>query len=96
MSKQSEAILEENLLKQLQANLYERVVIKDDKALEENLKKQLEKHNKISLSDLEFKRVLNHLNKGNVFLKAKILRDKFVLPCDDGTTKYIEFLDSEH
>ena len=32
MSKQSEAILEENLLKQLQANLYERVVIKDDKA----------------------------------------------------------------
>lgn len=72
MSKQSEAILEENLLKQLQANLYERVVIKDDKALEENLKKQLEKHNKISLSDLEFKRVLNHLNKGNVFsLKQK-------------------------
>ncbi len=25
-----------------------------------------------------------------------ILRDKFVLPLDDGTTKYIEFLDSEH
>ena len=48
------------------------------------------------MSESEFKRVLNHLNKGSVFEKAKILRDKFVLPLDDGTTKYIEFLDSEH
>lgn len=96
MSKQSEAILEENLLKQLELQKYERVVIKDDKDLEKNLKTQLEKHNKTTLTDTEFKRVLNHLNKGNVFEKAKILRDKFVLPCDDGTSKYIEFLDSEH
>lgn len=96
MSKQSEALLEENLIKQLVENQYERVVIKDDKELEQNLKKQLEKHNKTTITDTEFKRILNHLNKGNVFEKAKILRDKFVLPCDDGTTKYIEFLDSEH
>ncbi|MDX4037735.1 type I restriction endonuclease subunit R [Aliarcobacter skirrowii] len=96
MSTQSEALLEENLLKQLQGLGYERVVIKDDKELEDNLKIQLEKHNKTTISDSEFKRVLNHLNKGNVFEKAKILRDKFVLLCDDGTSKYIEFLDSEH
>ncbi|APW65266.1 deoxyribonuclease HsdR [Poseidonibacter parvus] len=96
MSKQSEAILEENLIKQLVANQYERVAIKDDKALESNLKSQLEKHNKTTITETEFKRILNHLNKGNIFEKAKILRDKFVLPCDDGTTKYIEFLDSEH
>ncbi|MCG3704338.1 type I restriction endonuclease subunit R [Aliarcobacter butzleri] len=96
MSKQSEAILEENLLKQLELQKYERIVIKDDKDLEKNLKTQLEKHNKTTLTDSEFKRILNHLNKGNVFEKAKILRDKFVLPCDDGTSKYIEFLDSEH
>jgi type I restriction enzyme, R subunit len=95
MNIQSEAILEENLLKQLELQKYERVVIKDDKALEKNLKTQLEKHNKTTLTDTEFKRVLNHLNKGNVFEKAKILRDKFVLPCDDGTTKYIEFMNSE-
>lgn len=95
MSKQSEAILEENLLKQLQLQKYERVIIKDDKDLEKNLKTQLEKHNKTTLTDTEFKRVLNHLNKGNVFEKAKILRDKYVLPCDDGTTKYIEFMNSE-
>ena len=96
MSKQSEAILEENLIKQLEQNQYERILIKDDKDLESNLKSQLEKHNKTSITDTEFKRVLNHLNKGSVFEKAKILRDRFVLPCDDGTTKYIEFLDSEH
>ena len=50
MSKQSEALLEENLIKQLVENQYEKVVIKDDKELEQNLKKQLEKHNKTSIS----------------------------------------------
>ncbi|DAB39948.1 MAG TPA: deoxyribonuclease HsdR [Sulfurovum sp. UBA12169] len=96
MSKQSEAVLEENLVKQLISLEYESVSIKDDAALEANLKTQLEKHNTFTMSDNEFKRVLNHLNKGSVFEKAKILRDKFVLPLDDGTSKYIEFLDSEH
>ena len=57
---------------------------------------KLEKHNKVRLSDTEFSRVLNHLNKGNVFEKAQILRDKFALLKDDGDTQYIEFLDSEH
>ncbi len=96
MSKQSEAVLEENLIKQLEKNQYERVVIKDDKDLEKNLKKQLEKHNKTTFSQDEFKQILNHLAKGNVFEKAKTLRDKFVLTCSDGTKKYIEFLDSEY
>ncbi len=96
MSTQSEAVLEESLIKQLVDLEYEKVTIKDDKWLESNLKTQLEKHNKFTMSESEFKRVLNHLNKGSVFEKAMILRDKFVLPLDDGTTKYIEFLDSEH
>ena len=96
MSKQSEAVLEENLIKQLVNLEYEKVTIKDDTALEANFKSQLEKHNNFKLSDREFKRVLNHLNKGSVFEKAKTLRDKFVLPLDNGETKYIEFLDSEH
>ena len=96
VSLESEAILEDNLVKQLVSLEYKKVTIKDDTALEANLKTQLEKHNNFTMSDIEFKRVLNHLNKGSVFEKAKILRDKFVLPLDDGTTKYIEFLDSEH
>lgn len=97
MSKQSEAILEENLIKQLSETLgYEKVLIKDEEELKANLKKQLEKHNRTTISDSEFGKILNHLNKGNVFEKAKILRDKFALPKDDGTTSYIEFLDSQN
>jgi len=96
VSTQSEAVLEANLIKQLVALEYEKVTIKDDKWLEANLKIQLEKHNNFRMSESEFKRVLNHLNRGSVFEKAMILRDKFVLPLDDGTSKYIEFLDSEH
>ena len=97
MSKQSELILEENLVKQLSSNGYEFISLLDDKSVELNLKKQIEKFNKISpLSDLEFKKILNHLNKGNVFEKAKILRDRFNLIRDDGTSKSIIFLDNEH
>ena len=96
MSRQSEAVLEENLIEQLASGGYERVTIKDEADLLANLKTQLEKHNKTTLSDTEFERVLNHLNKGNVFEKAKILRDKFALLKDDGDTSYIEFLDLEH
>ncbi len=96
MSTQSEAILEENLLKQLVSLGYEKVIIREEAELLANLKKQLEKHNKTTLNDVEFARILNHLNKGNVFEKAKILRDKYALTREDGTTKYIEFIDSEH
>ncbi len=96
MSTQSEAILEVNLLKQLEQLEYKKVIIKGEDDLEQNLKTQLELHNKTTLSNTEFKRVLNHLKKGSIFEKAKILRDKFVLPKDDGTNEYIEFLDSEH
>ena len=96
MSRQSEAVLEDNLVRQLANGGYEKVTIKDEEALKSNLKTQLEKHNKITLSDTEFERVLNHLNKGNVFEKAKILRDKFALIKDDGDISYIEFMDTEH
>ena len=79
MSRQNEAILENNLIKQLISLKYEKIDIKDDKDLETNLKSQLEKHNKTTISESEFKRVLNHLNGGSVFEKAKKLRDKYVL-----------------
>lgn len=96
MTHQSEAVLEANLITQLTALGYEKVTIRDEASLLANLKTQLEKHNKTTLSDTEFDRILNHLNKGNVFEKAKILRDKFALLKDDGETTYIEFMDTEH
>ena len=96
MTRQSEQTLENNLVKQLQSLGHELVLIKDENELLANLKSQLEKHNKVQLSDKEFTKVLNHLNKGNVFERAKTLRDKMHLTKDDGTSAYIEFLDQEH
>jgi len=93
---QSEAQLETNLIKQLQNLEYSYVEIKDEKDLLENLKKQIEKHNKITLSDKEFDRVLNHLNKWNVFERAHILRDKMALELDNGDKKYIEFINMDY
>ena len=96
MVTQSEAILEDNLIKQLASGGYEKVTINNEEALLSNLKSQLEKHNKITLSTDEFKKIQNHLSKGSVFEKAKTLRDKYVLKRDDGTDKYIRFLDIQN
>jgi hypothetical protein len=65
---QSEAQLENNLISQLQGLEYDFVTIKNEKDLLENLKKQIEKHNaekldNKKLSEKEFIRVLNHLDK---------------------------------
>lgn len=94
MATQSEQALEDNLIKQLQGMEYKRVQIPDEAALLTNLKIQLEKHNKIKLTDKEFERVLNHLNKGGVIDRAKILRDKMRLILDNGKNAYIEFINS--
>ena len=50
MSIQPEVLLEYNLIKQLEKLKYEPIEIKDDKVLELNLKTQLEKHNKTTIS----------------------------------------------
>ncbi len=95
MPTQSEAILEENLVKQLAGLGYKSVVIADEKALLANLRTQLETHNKVKLTDAEFAVVLNHLNKGNVFERAKILRDKLQLTRADESSIYIEFINQD-
>jgi len=90
---QSEQALEEALIEQLGTLGWDYVAIADEKSLKANLKTQLEKHNKITLSDEEFQRILYHLDKGGVFDRAKILRDKMALARDNGETTYIEFMD---
>ena len=95
MTHQSEQILENNLVEQLQTLGYSYVAIKDEDDLLTNLKKQIEKHNNIELTEKEFKKVLNHLNKGNVFEKAKILRDKMQLTKENGDSIYLEFLQQD-
>ena len=84
MTTESEQTLENKLVAQLETLGFEYVQINDEKDLIGNLKGQLEKHNKIRLSDQEFKQVLNKLARGNIFEKAKILRDKVDYTKDNG------------
>ncbi len=96
MTTQPEQILENNLVIQLQQLGYEKVVISDETALLENLKSQLEKHNKVSLSANEFKQILNFINKGNIYERAKILRDRVPYTNDKGIGKTIELINQTH
>jgi type I restriction enzyme, R subunit len=92
MTTQFELALEEKLIKQLEGLEYERIKIEGEADLIANLKTQLELHNDLKFSEAEFKRILNHLNKGGVFDRAKTLRERWSLQLDDGTRKNIEFL----
>jgi type I restriction enzyme R subunit len=83
MSHQSEAILENNLIKQLRGLEYASVKIQDGAALVSNLQSQLALFNETTFTAKEFDAILNHLAKGNVFEKAKTLRDRFQLTKED-------------
>ena len=96
MITQPEQILENNLLDQLQSLGYKKVVIHDENDLLANLKSQLEVHNKISLSDNDFKQILNYINKGNVFERAKILRDRVPYTNEKGEHKTVELINQIH
>lgn len=98
---QSEEQLEEGLMKRLVGLGYQRIAIDSAEALLTNLKQQLELHNKIALAGTplshgEFNKVLNHLDKGNVFQRAKTLRDRFQFTRDDGSNCYIQFMNTAH
>lgn len=96
MAKQSELVLEEQLVGQLQKLGYGLVYLKDENELISNLKSQLEKHNNIQFSDKEFERVMNILSKGSVFEKAKSMREKQHIVRDNGDNLYFEFINTEH
>lgn len=104
MSRQTEQILEEQLVTQLQKLGYLYVLINSENDLILNLKSQLEKHNAAALSKtgdarltkLEFEKILNILSKGSVFDKAKTLRDKQQIERDNGENLYFEFINTEY
>ncbi|HMV10873.1 MAG TPA: type I restriction endonuclease subunit R [Cyclobacteriaceae bacterium] len=96
MSIQSEAILEEFLIRQLTHLGYHSVRIADGNELLENLKSQLESFNKTTFTPKEFTAIVNHLAKGNVFEKAKTLKDRYNLTREDGTNFYVRFFNSEN
>lgn len=92
MTIQPEQILENNLVSQLNDLGYEKVLIADEKALLQNLKIQLEKHNHCNISENDFKQILNFINKGNIFERAKILRDRVPYFNDKGEAKTVELI----
>lgn len=96
MTSQPEQLLENNLVSQLVQLGYEKVIIKDETDLLGNLKSQLEKHNNIALSDNDFKQILNYINKGTIFQRAKILRDRIPFTNDKGENKTVELINQVH
>lgn len=91
---QSEAQLEAGLVKRLTGLGYAPVTLPDAAAMRDNLRRQLNTHNDVTLTDAEFARVLNHLSKGNVFDKAEILRDRMQVTRDDGSSIWLQFLNT--
>jgi type I restriction enzyme R subunit len=95
MNTQSEYALEESLISQLEGMDYSRVVIDNEAGMLANLKKQLAVHNNLTFTDNEFSHILNHLNSGGVFDRAKILRDRFALKRDDDSVNWITFINMD-
>ena len=98
---QSEAELENQLIKQLNDQEYTSVEINDYDTLLDNFRKQFCKFNATklngqTLSDKEWERLTNYILGNSVFESAIILRDKYVLERDDGTKVYVSFIDEDH
>ena len=95
---QSEAELERALIRQLQAQAYEYLPITHEADLIANLRAQLERLNKVTLSDAEWDRFFTqHIasaNDGILEKTARIQEDHVqVLKRDDGTSKNITLID---
>ncbi|MEI6553197.1 MAG: type I restriction endonuclease subunit R [bacterium] len=95
MPHQTEQQLEKELIEQLRQLGFSPVVLEDSKAMMVNLRNRLEKFNQTTFSDEEFTRILNHVEKGDRFHKAKTLRDYYALKRDDETTKHIRFFNMD-
>lgn len=96
MTTQPEQVLENSLVAQLQKLGYKKAIIKNENDLLDNLKRQLEIHNKTSISAGEFRQILNYINRGNIFEKAKILRDRVPYTTDEGEHKTVELINQIH
>lgn len=100
MGYQSEAELENQLIKQLDIQQYTPVRIDDYDSLLDNFRMQFCKFNeeklRTPLTDKEWDRLLNYILGRTVFESAKVLRDKYVLERDDGSKVYVSFIDEDH
>ena len=95
MSTESEYQLELKLIEQLKGLDYTFVNISNEDELLANFQMQLEAFNSHTYTPQEFEQILNHLGKGNVFEKARTLRDRVAIRRDYETI-YVRFYDSEN
>lgn len=93
MSTQPEALLEAELVAQLRGMGYGFVAIQDEAGLLANLQTQLEAFNGTTFTQRDMTRLLNHLQKGTLYDRSKILRDRYALEREDGTVTYVRFFD---
>ncbi len=95
---QSEADLENELIRLLKEQAYEYLALTDEAALIDNLRAQLEALNEVTFSDAEWTRFFNDkiagANDGIVEKTTRIQEDHVqILARDDGTTKNIRLID---
>ncbi len=98
---QSEAQLERALIKQLADQGYEYAKIKDEAALLENLRLQLQELNDIRLSDSEWARLLPMISNEQMTIldKTEMIQGKgyvLNLTLDNGLTKNIKLIDKQN
>lgn len=96
---QSEADLEKDFIKRLQAQGYEYVTIHNEQELENNLRKQIELLNDITFTNSEWKQFFRqHLANANQSIedKTSLIQEvrRVSIKRDDGTTKNITLIDA--
>jgi type I restriction enzyme R subunit len=83
---QAERDLEEDLIAKLRDLKYEyRPDIRDRAKLEDNFRRKFEQLNGVTLTDVEFQRLLKEIVNPDVFTAARILRERNDFTRDDGT-----------
>lgn len=95
MSTQKELELEALLIQQLETLGYERVQLRNETTLLENLKRKIQQLNKIEnpFSDSEWKQIWHYLsNETTVFKKAELLRNRCPVKFDDGSVRHVHFI----
>ncbi len=95
MSYESENILETKLIQELKDLGYNYVKINNEADLLSNLRHELGWLNETVFSQSEFDKILNHLNRGNVFERATTLRERMHLVRDDNSDFYVKFLEQD-
>lgn len=98
---QSEAELENQFIRMLCEQGYERLTIHDEKSLVSNLRVKIEELNDYKFTDKEWERFFNnHIANANEGIKEKTrtIQDDHVktLQRDDGTTKNIKLIDKKN